>query len=334
SQVRDGCRDDTCLRLTRDVDKGFLAFTAYEQPFDIRTFPHLSFDYKVTPDAKCNLLIKVNDKWYDMDFTDDQNLYWDINMEAAGDVPDVTTDGHWHTASIDLRELMDGRSNEHIIQQIDFVNWDATGFKKLELGRVTNGTEIFVDNFRIYSDQYFWRIPSGHNASSIKHQMNFNNEDNLPAELPEKLKVVFNVPSSLKSPYVLDIELNEGARLLSKSDRPDIYHQGKRLPAEYILNGVNGWQAILPQIDIGTNEIVILNHQGPTPLAALALRDIQPLPWEFAGIPEGSPHIVPARKLTRAVEVPLSKFPHTELSIVYYLEDNNGPRSLELQTKP
>lgn len=143
----------SCLKATNQKGKGNFACIVRSQPFDARKYPLVSFDYKIPANVKTNFFVKVSDKWWDIVFTDDEKIYWDINMEKAGKIPNIMTDNQWHYAEFNLFEMLKGRTNNFVVQEMIMANWDSTGFMKLEFGHNPKDAVYYIDNFVIKSNK-------------------------------------------------------------------------------------------------------------------------------------------------------------------------------------
>jgi hypothetical protein len=138
-----------CLKLVNRGTQGNFACQMITKPYYADQYNIIEFDYKILKGVKVNILVKVNNKWYDIIFTDDEKIYWDINMEEIGAVSDVQDDGQWHHAKIDLGEMLKGRTNDFMVQDLELANWDCTGFMKLERGKNSPQAFFYIDNFMI-----------------------------------------------------------------------------------------------------------------------------------------------------------------------------------------
>ncbi|MFH0757954.1 MAG: hypothetical protein V2B15_11755, partial [Bacteroidota bacterium] len=94
--------------------------------------------------------------WYDLVFTDDEKVYWGINMEKIGKIADVRQDNQWHTGSFNIYEALEQyykskiiKTPDYTVQELMLANWDSTGFMKLELGHNSQGVSYYIDNFSI-----------------------------------------------------------------------------------------------------------------------------------------------------------------------------------------
>ncbi|MBU4477935.1 MAG: hypothetical protein KKH34_02460 [Candidatus Omnitrophica bacterium] len=147
-----------CLKIIDRNGGGNFASLIRSEPFDARIYIIVKFDYRIDKDVKTNFLVKVNNKWYDIVFTDDEKVYWDINMEKIGEIAGVIADNRWHCAELNLYEMLRSYTDEFIVQEMVMADWDSTGFKKLEFGHNPKGATYYIDNFEIKSGakSYIW----------------------------------------------------------------------------------------------------------------------------------------------------------------------------------
>lgn len=151
--------DDTnCLKLTNPTLPSNFSSSIISEPFDVKDYPFIKFDYKIPKDLKMNFQVKAGNKWYDIVFTDDEKTYWDVNMEKIGKIENIITDDKWHTAYFNLYDMLKDKTNDFIIQEFTMADWDVIGFMKLELGKNRKGTTYYIDNFII--------APSSHSLAA------------------------------------------------------------------------------------------------------------------------------------------------------------------------
>jgi hypothetical protein len=155
-------RDDgsVCLKLTNQVERGNFAASIRQEAYDAKAYPLIMFDYKMPAGVKINLLAKVNNTWYDLELTDDQKVYWGLNMEKIGKIADIRPDNQWHTVSFNLYKALEqyykskiNKPPDYTVQELIFANWDSTGFMKLELGHNPQGVLYYIDNFSIKGEK-------------------------------------------------------------------------------------------------------------------------------------------------------------------------------------
>jgi hypothetical protein len=88
------------LRVTNSVTGGHFTLYAGVQQFDAVKFPRLAFAYRLSPDVKVNWYFKLNSRWHVLGFTAPDQP--GASVESLGVVENVTADGAWHEAEIDL----------------------------------------------------------------------------------------------------------------------------------------------------------------------------------------------------------------------------------------
>jgi RHS repeat-associated protein len=140
-----------CLKLTNINHGGNFSCTVLDQPFDVRKYRTMSFDYRVGPEVKIDFLLKVNGRWYWLRFTGDEIDYRfrDVNIENIGEISGILTDNKWHTASIDLRRLLRQQTRHTRIDEIIMANWNVGGYMKLQFGSNPRGATFYIDNFKL-----------------------------------------------------------------------------------------------------------------------------------------------------------------------------------------
>lgn len=143
-------KDDTnCLKLTNQISPSNFSSSVIIEPFNAKEHPFIKFDYKIPKDLKINFQIKTGGKWYDIVFTDDEKIYWDVNMEKIGKIENVIADDKWHTAYFNLYDMLKDKTNDFMIQEVTMADWDIAGFMKLEFGNNKKGDAFYIDNFMI-----------------------------------------------------------------------------------------------------------------------------------------------------------------------------------------
>ena len=150
--------DDMALCLTNQKYGGNFASTIINKPFDAEEYSLIEFDYKIPSDVKINFMVKVDDRWYDIEFTDDPKEYPHLNMEKIGTIEGVEQDNKWHTAKFNLYEMLKNHSpiadnDRFVVQEIVMADWDAAGFMKLVHGNNRAGACYFMDNFVVMKDK-------------------------------------------------------------------------------------------------------------------------------------------------------------------------------------
>ncbi len=139
------------LKLTNKNYGGNFASTVVSKPFNAKEYPFISFDYKISPDIEINFLVKVNKRWYEIEFTDKPKGYLRLNIENIGKIENIVADNRWHTASFNLYRLL-GKIvdiDTYPVEEIIMADWDESGYMKLKYGKNKKDTSYFIDNFKI-----------------------------------------------------------------------------------------------------------------------------------------------------------------------------------------
>lgn len=138
-----------CLRLTNPVSTSNFSSSIISEPFDAKEYPFIKFDYKIPKDLKINFQVKAGNKWHDIVFTDDEKIYWDVNMDKVGKIENIIVDDNWHTTYFNLYDMLKDKTNDFMVQEFTLADWDVTGFMKLELGHNKKDASFYIDNFII-----------------------------------------------------------------------------------------------------------------------------------------------------------------------------------------
>ena len=139
------------LKITNDVQGGNFSVTALEESFDVRNYPIMSFDYRLVPGVKTDFYLLVNNRWYNIGFTDDPIDFrnQDVNIANLGRFETVYSDNNWHSVSINLYEFLRRKTKHTQIDAIIMADWDVGGYMKLEFGNNARGATYYIDNFKL-----------------------------------------------------------------------------------------------------------------------------------------------------------------------------------------
>lgn len=116
-------------------------FGAYvtQTPFDAGKYRIISFAYQCDDRLRADLAVYVNGDWKGIKFTDNDN-----DLGVIGEVPKVQADGKWHTASLDLYDLLrkdDPVSPTFIVRMFVIADWGWAGNRP--------GATFHLDDFQI-----------------------------------------------------------------------------------------------------------------------------------------------------------------------------------------
>jgi len=140
-----------CLQIVNDSFGGSFSCTVLDQPFDIREYPVMSFDYRVPTGTKTDFYLLVGGRWYNLGFADDPMNFRnaDVNIAGLGCIPDVQADNRWHSASINLYDLLRQKTRNTQVDAVVMADWDVPAYMKLDFGRNIRGATYYIDNFSI-----------------------------------------------------------------------------------------------------------------------------------------------------------------------------------------
>jgi hypothetical protein len=116
-------------------------FGAYvlQRPFDAGKHRVVSFAYKCDDRLRADLAVYVNGDWKGIRFTDNDN-----DLGVIGQVPNVITDGQWHSTSFNLYEMLrkdDPAAATFIVRQFVIADWGWAGNRP--------GATYHLDDFQI-----------------------------------------------------------------------------------------------------------------------------------------------------------------------------------------
>jgi RHS repeat-associated protein len=142
------------LKVTSQLYGGSFAVTVLDRSFDVLEYPIMSFDYCIGPSVKTDFYLLVNERWYNVGFTDDPTDFRnrDVNIANIGQIDGIIADGEWHSASVNLYELLREKTRNTQVDAIMMADWDVTGYMKLEFGDNGQGVAYYIDNFKIFTD--------------------------------------------------------------------------------------------------------------------------------------------------------------------------------------
>ncbi len=174
---------------------GTFAAQAVGQPFDAMVLGKLSFDYRITPEAKVNILLETDDAPYIIEFTGGPELT--PGQIYLGKIANVVADGQWHHAEFDLRGHVyreHPRAERFIVKRVLFGQFSRN--KPLLCGLTGNPARAtyYIDNFGLFG-------PGG-----MRLVARVEGEDAEIAELS----------------YVIDQQPNTVPDEVPESDRPEI----------------------------------------------------------------------------------------------------------------
>lgn len=147
-------------RLTSTRTDGRFATTLYAQSFDFLEYPIVSFDYRIKPDVKLDLMVRdtMMAPWKAVAFTGGDSRY-----ETIGKVEGVIADGQWHHAELDLGSMLQkvhpaSASDRHVAADLIFANYGTS--------KTPVGAELWIDNFTISRGvqagklTFSWSVPT------------------------------------------------------------------------------------------------------------------------------------------------------------------------------
>ena len=143
-----------CLKIINTNKGGNFAVTVHATPYDIREFPLVQFDYRISSDVKTNLLVKVAGRWYDVGLTDDYKelKHKRVNIAHIGQIDGIIANDQWQSVQFNLYDILRSKTGNTVVEEMIMADWDVPGFMKLAFGNNSKGATYYIDNFTISRD--------------------------------------------------------------------------------------------------------------------------------------------------------------------------------------
>lgn len=137
------------LRITNRAPGGEFGVEPVPR-FDAGQMGYLAFDYRVTPDVKVNLYLKVRGQDHEIGFTGP--AHGAGRSVFLGQIAHVVADGQWHHAEFDLWAHLARRyppSTRFTARHLLFANRHDEHYLQSGFGGNYAGTHYFLDNFQL-----------------------------------------------------------------------------------------------------------------------------------------------------------------------------------------
>jgi len=125
-----------CLRVYKRTLAGPFRVQALSTPINIGKNPIMAFDYCISRNTFVDLCLALAAGTYYVHFNDS-----DTNEPSVGSIP-ATSDGQWHHAEVNLREMVSSR-----LFQPSMYELSALYFGDYNYAALPPGTEYYLDNF-------------------------------------------------------------------------------------------------------------------------------------------------------------------------------------------
>ncbi len=140
-----------CAKLVNTYAGGSFAATLHAGRFDLRELPRLAFDYRLSPDARVNLYLTINNELCEMVLSGGREPAGGARMIGA--VPAVQADDAWHHAEIDLLGYVEqalGASGRLLARDLFIGNLSSRDYIDAGFGGNHAGSKVFLDNLALY----------------------------------------------------------------------------------------------------------------------------------------------------------------------------------------
>ncbi|MCD4779423.1 MAG: hypothetical protein K8S27_02590 [Candidatus Omnitrophica bacterium] len=337
--VEDGCEEGLCLSIKNNSVKGNYAAIAYDEIFDAAQYPILEFDYRMGPEVKVDIFLKVGGKWFEILFSDDEKIYWGIQVEKIGSVGDVRKDSLWHHVQLNLLDMLKERTDSFYIEEIVFADWDSTGFKKLEYGSTPAQSVYWIDNFQIRSDRYFWQIGWA-DESGEEFSPNIGGKDvfvigdaffDFPHIMDKETKIVFEKEQRFNHDrfYIVSFQSLDP---LSEAQRENVTlrFNGREVAPQQELTTEKRMDFIVDNIQEGRNELVFQNSSDLIGVDMIAMYPVGRIPWAINALDASSHPLVIGNFINRQNNPSQGSFANKDVYVVFDVEDVTRHYKLEL----
>lgn len=144
----------SCLKVLNKNEGGDMAVRIRSSQYDVAEYPMVSFAYKIPANVRINLMVSIDEVWYEIALTDEvKNLtnFDDYFYRNIGSLP-VVADGQWHELEFNLFNLLTNAvpdQEEFIVDEMIMGDWDIIEWAQLGMGSNPAGAVYYIDNFVI-----------------------------------------------------------------------------------------------------------------------------------------------------------------------------------------
>ena len=144
------------VQLFNTEEGGDFANYIRTSSFNVRQYPVISFDYKISEGIKVNLVAYVNGMWKEIVFTDDPKTVETFDEDiyrSIGKIEGIQADNNWHHVELNLYNMLkndDPNQAEYIVEELFFADYNLPGWMELIMGGENpQGATYYIDNFII-----------------------------------------------------------------------------------------------------------------------------------------------------------------------------------------
>jgi hypothetical protein len=157
-----------CLALIDRLSGGHYGAMAVADRLDAHDYSRLSFDYRLSPEAKVNLYLDSNGRQMEIRFSGRKDPAPRATM--IGTIEGVQADNQWHHAEFDLRGALEGAlgtATTPIFEKLRFANLNNTDYLGAGFGGNPAGCTYYLDNFYLGTPRpdtavkLAWQPPTG-----------------------------------------------------------------------------------------------------------------------------------------------------------------------------
>ncbi len=193
---------DGALKIV-NAHPGSFGMSANMAPFDALKYGTLAFDYKIGPNVKVNIFLRVKGKYHGIIFCGPDRVR--AGSIKLGVIPDVKTDNQWHRAVVPVRAWLQKLYPQDETLPVDEIimgNWDNTGYLVAGFGGNPTGATYWLDNWSFVG------------ARSPEKTARF--QINTPSSAPLSYALDFDAPKPVASKS-LEVSPPDGFHVLTVS---------------------------------------------------------------------------------------------------------------------
>ncbi|HJN17516.1 MAG TPA: hypothetical protein QGH10_18565, partial [Armatimonadota bacterium] len=211
----DGATGAKCLTMKLGADGGTMGAVAYDEEYSADRYPYISFDYKLDPGVKVDLVVQMDGEYHGIRFTDDAG-------NVVGGVSGALADGQWHHATLQLATMLrkEKKNGPLDVQQVILID---RGNADTQVGAIAK-----IDNFMIArvgksSPSFRWKAADATGITDYSYVL-----DQTPVTVPddagEGLATTKTFRGTQAGQYYFHIRAKDGAGHCGDSIHYGILH--------------------------------------------------------------------------------------------------------------
>jgi len=177
---------DGALKIV-NAHPGSFGMSANMAPFDALKYGTLAFDYKLGPDVKVNIFLRVKGKYHGVIFCGPDRVR--PGSIKLGKIEDVQADNQWHRAVVPVRAWLQKLYPQDEALPIDEIivgNWDNTSYLVAGFGGNPAGATYWLDNWSFVGARSPEKTARFEVGSASSAPLSYALDSDAPRPLPGK----------------------------------------------------------------------------------------------------------------------------------------------------